>query len=315
MILKIMLILAVVAIPLAQAQNNSCVIKVVPVWGSTQKQLAVTAGQIKLPTFLQYSVVREQQGENPGRTIEGTPTDRQSAETKANQLSTAECPVQTGPRCQFQIAAPNKVIIKVRTLNKNNQEQSSAAVEISGQPHSSIQDNLNLLRDRQSQLGCNWERSEGQECNITRNFSFSRRAPTYSIQIGRFGLRGLNALTYEQTRELAQAWNNSDGTPPAPACHFSQMPDSLTCSVAYQSGRPVLKYDELGTSSHFVDHESACTELMERVSLGECGMSSPIGDDPCIHQGVHNDPREPHPFDRFGDNIQIHGDAGPTAIR
>ncbi|MBI2519847.1 MAG: hypothetical protein HYV97_05510 [Bdellovibrio sp.] len=125
----------------------------------------------------------------------------------------------------------------------------------------------------------------------------------------------MNALTFEQVKEIAQAWQNSDGRPPTPACHFTQLPDSLSCSVSYQSGRPVLRYEQLGVSSAFADHEDACNALMERVTLGECGMSSPIGDDPCLHPGVQNDPREAHRYDRFGDNIQTHEEPGPSALR
>ncbi|MEK6626924.1 MAG: hypothetical protein AABY86_18310 [Bdellovibrionota bacterium] len=317
MLIKMMMTFAMLGVSFAYAENNSCVIRVVPV-GKIHPQPAGTASEVQLPRFSQYAVIRERQGETANRSIEviqNNITNRVSAEEQANNLGTTECPVQSGPRCQMQIAAPNKVIVRLSSLDKNNQERSSDVLVIRGAPTSSLQDNLNLLRDRQTQLGCNWERGEAQECQITRKFSLSGRAPEYSIQLGHSEFRGLGALSYEQVKSLAQEWNNSDGTPPTPTCHFSKMPDSLICSVDYRNGRPVVKYEHLGLSYQFADHESACQTLMERVTSGECGMSSPIGDDPCMHSGVDDNPRDPRPYDRFGDNLQTHEEAGPSIAR
>ncbi|MBI2519846.1 MAG: hypothetical protein HYV97_05505 [Bdellovibrio sp.] len=149
MLIKIMMSLAVLIIPLAQAQNNACVIRVVPS-GKTPAQLAGNATQIKFPNFARYAIIKERIDDKANSSIEVVQneiTGLESAEEQANNLSTADCPVQRGLRCQVHIASPNKVTVKVRALDKKNQEQSNDAVVISGPSHSSLQDNLNLLSE------------------------------------------------------------------------------------------------------------------------------------------------------------------------
>ena len=148
-----------------------------------------------------------------------------------------------------------------------------------------------------------------------RRFSVSRKEPEYSIQLGHLGLRGLNALTYHQAQDIGRTWMNSTGAPPNPACHFTQMPDPVNCSVEFRNGHFVVQYGPMGLSAPLEDQESACNKLMASATAGECAITSPIGDAPCMHTGVSDSPRDISVPDKLHDGLETCETSGPIGIR
>ena len=296
----------------AQDPGDSCKIRVVPM-GPIVALNAGNAEQVKFPNF-KYAIVKEQVHGAALPVIEVMQKDlanRVLAEEQARTLSSNGCPKEDGLRCEMKIDSLNRVGVEVAYLDQQNHVKKSVALRVATSAVTHVQDNLNLLGNNQSALGCRWERGAFPQCEVTRSFSFAHHAPEYAVKMGHPGRRILSGLTYEQARDLAQAWTNSDGTPPNVACRFTQMPDSLMCSVDYKNGKPVLRFEQMGTSSHFDDYESACNTLMDRVTLGECGVSSPIGEDPCIHSGVSNNPRDPFAAAKYGEHLNVSEESGP----
>lgn len=332
---KITLLSFLAFLPVMNAYSSDCEVRVVAS-GTVSARQAVSEDQLRLPAPNKFAVIKVSK-DLPLEVLANNIQSREAANTRAAEAATDTCPVQDKTVCQMQLEAPNQVVVKISALDRNNRETFVDGLIFKGSKNSDLQSNINLLKNRHSALGCKWEKGATQECSISRSFDFESKIPKYNVKIGNKKISGMSGLNYESAMAIYGRWNEVETKPnpyndeqvsdvaqflkadPAlvevnepvePSCEFNPMPSQLMCSIGFENGGHTVKYDSLGHSKRLEDRESACNRLSEKVTSGECAMSSPIGDDPCTHSGVYSGARSLFAPSKFRENLESSANPG-----